>query len=488
MNVKWSHVAVGIIPLALLLTYVLYLILSNSTITWTSFTIGETTKTQIHINALNSNFTMSTDTPTITPPFNTSFGMTANTSESTTGFYETEEEIQRDFWVGLILAVSSSVFIGTSFILTKLGLLSVAKKSGARAAEGGHEYLKEWLWWLGMSLMVGGEVCNFAAYAFAPATLVTPLGALSVIASAVLASYFLKERLNLLGKIGCALCILGSTVMVIHAPRESEIHNMEELRQKMADPGIITLCCIMVVIAAVFIIFLAPRYGQKNVVIYVVICSTLGSLTVMGCKGVGVALKATFHGSNQFTHFMTYIMLGFVAGCILFQVNYLNKALDTFNTAIVTPTYYVLFTSCVILVSLVLFKEFYNMSATDIIGDLCGFLTIVLGIFMLNWFKEMDITFKNIPKAQKKTAQDVYYNNKDGKHFVALDHDNDSLLECNENSSLDDVHLLEYYDNPSYMDSPAPSYTELPNGIEKSEEKKSIPNGVVPKEDESTHL
>lgn len=331
-----------------------------------------------------------------------------------------------------------------------------------------------------MTLMISGEVCNFAAYAFAPATLVTPLGALSVIASAVLASYFLKERLNLLGKIGCACCILGSTVMVIHSPRESDIHNMEELRLKMAEPGIIILCCIMVVIAAIFIIFLAPRYGQKNVVIYVVICSSLGSLTVMGCKGVGVALKATFHGSNQFTHFMTYIMLGFVASCILFQVNYLNKALDTFNTAIVTPTYYVLFTSCVILVSLVLFKEFFNMSATDIIGDLCGFLTIVLGIFMLNWFKDMDISLKSIPKASKNTTPDAFYNNKDGKMFMSLDHDNDSLLECNENSSLDDVHLLEYYDNPSYTDSPVHG--------DKSEEKKSIPNGVIHRDDESTHL
>lgn len=244
--------------------------------------------------------------------------------------------------------------------------------------------------------------------------------------------------------------------------------------------GIITLCCIMVVIAAVFIIFLAPRYGQKNVVVYIVICSTLGSLTVMGCKGVGVALKATFHGNNQFTHFMTYIMLGFVASCILFQVNYLNKALDTFNTAIVTPTYYVLFTSCVILVSLVLFKEFFKMAVTDIIGDLCGFLTIVLGIFMLNWFKDMDISLKNIPKAQKKTTPDVYYNNKDGKHFVALDHDNDSLLECNENSSLDDVHLLEYYDNPCYTD--VSSYTD------KIGEETSVPNGIIHKDIENTHL
>ena len=40
-----------------------------------------------------------------------------------------------------------------------------------------------------------------------------------------------------LGEIGCACCILGSTVMVIHSPRESDIHNMEELRLKMAEPG-----------------------------------------------------------------------------------------------------------------------------------------------------------------------------------------------------------------------------------------------------------
>ena len=46
-----------------------------------------------------------------------------------------------------------------------------------------------------------------------------------------------KGRVGGLGKIGCAWCILGFTVMVIHSPRESDIHNMEELRLKMAEPG-----------------------------------------------------------------------------------------------------------------------------------------------------------------------------------------------------------------------------------------------------------
>jgi len=46
-----------------------------------------------------------------------------------------------------------------------------------------------------------GEVANFVAYAFAPASLVTPLGALSVLVSAILASRYLNEKLNLLGKV-----------------------------------------------------------------------------------------------------------------------------------------------------------------------------------------------------------------------------------------------------------------------------------------------
>lgn len=47
-----------------------------------------------------------------------------------------------------------------------------------------------------------GEAANFAAYAFAPASLVTPLGALSILVSTVLASKYLNEKLNLLGKVG----------------------------------------------------------------------------------------------------------------------------------------------------------------------------------------------------------------------------------------------------------------------------------------------
>ena len=87
----------------------------------------------------------------------------------------------RDFYIGLALAISSSFFIGTSFIVKKKGLLRVSRTSSSRAGSGGYAYLKEWLWWMGLITMAIGEAANFAAYGFAPAILVTPLGALSVI-------------------------------------------------------------------------------------------------------------------------------------------------------------------------------------------------------------------------------------------------------------------------------------------------------------------
>lgn len=53
----------------------------------------------------------------------------------------------------------------------------------------------------------------------------------------MLSSYFLNERLNVHGKIGCLLCILGSTVMVIHAPQEEEVASLSAMAEKLKDPG-----------------------------------------------------------------------------------------------------------------------------------------------------------------------------------------------------------------------------------------------------------
>lgn len=55
--------------------------------------------------------------------------------------------------------------------------------------------------------------------------------------SAILSGYFLNEKQNLHGKVGCILSIIGSTVLVIHAPQEEEVDSIEELEAKLIEPG-----------------------------------------------------------------------------------------------------------------------------------------------------------------------------------------------------------------------------------------------------------
>lgn len=59
-----------------------------------------------------------------------------------------------------------------------------------------------------MTMMILGELCNFGSYAFIPAIIVTPLGALSVVICAILSSIFLNESLTFFGWCGCFLCIV----------------------------------------------------------------------------------------------------------------------------------------------------------------------------------------------------------------------------------------------------------------------------------------
>ncbi len=52
-------------------------------------------------------------------------------------------------YIGLILAMLSSGLIGSSFVITKMGLNQAAKQSGGSATEN-HGYLNNGLWWAGM--------------------------------------------------------------------------------------------------------------------------------------------------------------------------------------------------------------------------------------------------------------------------------------------------------------------------------------------------
>ena len=225
--------------------------------------------------------------------------------------------------VGISLAIASGVFIGISFVLKKVGLLRANVKYNEEAGEG-YGYLKNFYWWTGMTLMIIGEICNFVAYAFVDAILVTPLGALSVVITTILSAIFLKERLSFVGKIGCFICIIGSIVIVMNAPAQSSAKNIEDMQQFVIAPGFLSYAGVIIIGCAFIAFWLGPRYGKRSMLVYLSICSLVGGLSVVATQGLGAAVVAQARGEQQFNKWFLYVLFVFVIATLLTEIIYLN--------------------------------------------------------------------------------------------------------------------------------------------------------------------
>ena len=134
----------------------------------------------------------------------------------------------------------------------------------------------------------------------------------------------------------------------------------------------------------------APKHGNTHIVVPIAICSLVGSLSVVSCKALGIALKLTFRGNDQLREPDTWLCAAIVAACVVTQMNYLNRALDVFNAAVVTPVYYVLFTTCTLAASSAIFEDYARQTAIAVVSQLCGFSVILCGVFVLQVTKDVD--------------------------------------------------------------------------------------------------
>ncbi|KAJ6603569.1 magnesium transporter NIPA-domain-containing protein [Mycena vulgaris] len=234
--------------------------------------------------------------------------------------------------------------------------------------------------------VVVGEVANFGTYTVAPPVMVTPLGALSVIVGAIFASFLLNERLGHLGSVGCALCILGSSIIVLHAPEGQDLETVTQVLKYAVEPGahplplppppfclVSTPHILRLPPLLLHRLRLLPRHGVRrrsntrrhHPLVYISIASFVGSVSVMFIKGFSVALKRS-------------------RGTTMIQLNYANRALDLFSVNLVNSIYYVGFCTATIVASLILFKGFNTTSAFNTVSLLSGFVVTFLGVHILN--------------------------------------------------------------------------------------------------------
>ncbi|EED13890.1 conserved hypothetical protein [Talaromyces stipitatus ATCC 10500] len=325
-----------------------------------------------------------------------------------------------DKFIGLTLAVLASVAIGSSYVITKRSLIQSSDRLGYDGD--GFKYIRNPLWWCGTITLVIGELMNTAAYAFAPAVLVTPLGALSVLIGAVLGAYFLGEELNTVGRVGCANCLLGSILLVLHAPADREIHTIDEVLNLATQPLFLTYLLFVIIYTLYTINRIAPKSGRTNPVVYMSICSLVGSVSVMSVKAFGIAVKLTFEGNNQFTHASTYVFLVVLVVTTLTQTHYLNKAMSCFSAYLVNAMYYVGFATCTISASMILYQGLNTHDPMEIISLICGFLLEFVSVALLTISRSDDATAR-----RKKSRVSADYERVNNSNTFAVGDDEDDV-------------------------------------------------------------
>ncbi len=140
-------------------------------------------------------------------------------------------------------------------------------------------YLKSPSWWLGQVLMTIGEMGNFLAYGFAPASIVSPLGVFALIANCIIAPLFFGERFRARDFWGVVIAVAGAITVVLSANQEETKLDPHDVWDAISTTAFevylgVTIFLIMVLMWA------SPRYGNKTILIDLGLVGLFGRLYV----------------------------------------------------------------------------------------------------------------------------------------------------------------------------------------------------------------
>ncbi|KFO29246.1 Magnesium transporter NIPA2 [Fukomys damarensis] len=117
------------------------------------------------------------------------------------------------------------------------------------------------------------------------------------------------------------------------------METLDKMSHKLGNPGFVVFATLVVIVSLILIFVMGPPHGQKNILVYITICSVIGTFSVSCVKGLGIAIKELLAGRAVLQHPQAWLLL------LGTQINYLNRALDIFTTSTVTRIYYVFFTT-----------------------------------------------------------------------------------------------------------------------------------------------
>ncbi|RGP60664.1 nipalike protein 2 [Fusarium sporotrichioides] len=246
-------------------------------------------------------------------------------------------------------------------------------------------YLKSPYWWLGQVLITLGEMGNFLAYGFAPASIVSPLGVVALISNCIIAPAMFHEKFRHRDFWGVVIAVGGVVTVVLSAKQEETKLNPHDVWD-----AITTLAFEIYLAVTIFLIlclmWASPRYGKRTILIDLGLVGLFGGYTALATKGVSSMLSSTLW--RAFATPVTYVLIAILLGTAIMQIRYVNRALQRFDSTQVIPIQFVMFTLCVIIGSAVLYRDFERTNTEQAAKFVGGCLLTFFGVFLITSGRE----------------------------------------------------------------------------------------------------
>ncbi|KAK0384841.1 hypothetical protein NLU13_7319 [Sarocladium strictum] len=246
-------------------------------------------------------------------------------------------------------------------------------------------YLKSPYWWLGQVLITLGEMGNFLAYGFAPASIVSPLGVVALISNCIIAPLMFHESFRARDFWGVVIAVGGVVTVVLSANQEEtklDPHAVWDAITALAFEIYMAVTVTLIIV----LMWASPRYGKQTILIDLGLVGLFGGYTALATKGVSSMLSSTLW--RAFTTPVTYVLMFILLGTAIMQIRYVNKALQRFESTQVIPIQFVMFTLCVILGSAILYRDFERTTAEQAGKFVGGCLLTFFGVFLITSGRE----------------------------------------------------------------------------------------------------
>ncbi|XP_069752006.1 NIPA-like protein 3 isoform X1 [Narcine bancroftii] len=294
-------------------------------------------------------------------------------------------------------------------------------------------YFRTKTWWLGLWLMLLGELGVFIAYAYAPVSLITPLSAVSIVASSIIGIIFLRDKWKpkeflrnyVLSFLGWGFTVVGIYLLVTFGPNAHEKLSGRNLVSHLLGWPFLLYLLVMIILFCVLLYFYKIR-KMAYLVVILLLEALLGSVTVVAAKGVSGMIVLSIQGNLQLSYPIFYVMFVIMVATAVFQATFLREVSELYDPSQIAGVSYIFSTTIAVTAGATFYLEFNGADALHICMFVLGSCIAFLGVFLSTQSKkkafEPYISMDVIPDLRSMFAKSPVQPELSGSFYGTLEH------------------------------------------------------------------